>query len=205
MTRSAAEETGLAEGTPVIAGTIDAAAEALSVGVLDAGDMMLMYGSTIFIIMLTGEARARRAALVCALALRRPARLDVGPRDQRHAHPLVPRQFARELDPATAMIALAAEAEKSPPGANGLVLLPYFSGERTPIHDPHAKGVLFGLNLTHTRGDIYRALLEGIAYGTQPYLRDLSRGRRAAAKASSRSAAARRTRSGRRRPPTFQA
>ena len=76
------------------------------------------------------------------------------------------------------MIALAAEAEKSPPGANGLVLLPYFSGERTPIHDPHAKGVLFGLNLTHTRGDIYRALLEGIAYGTQPHLRDLCRRRR---------------------------
>ena len=52
------------------------------------------------------------------------------------------------------------------PARDGLVLLPYFSGERTPIHDPHAKGVLFGLNLTHTRGDIYRALLEGIAYGT---------------------------------------
>ena len=54
----------------------------------------------------------------------------------------------------------------SPPGANGLVFLPYFSGERTPIHDPDAKGVIFGLNLTHTRGDIYRALLEGIACGT---------------------------------------
>jgi xylulokinase len=63
-------------------------------------------------------------------------------------------------------IALAAEAEASPEGARGLVLLPYFSGERTPIHDPHAKGVLFGLNLTHSRGDVYRALLEGIAYGT---------------------------------------
>jgi xylulokinase len=46
------------------------------------------------------------------------------------------------------------------------VLLPYFSGERTPIHDPLAKGVLFGLDLTHTRGDIFRALLEGIAYAT---------------------------------------
>ena len=75
-------------------------------------------------------------------------------------------QLARDLDPATAIPALAAEAEQSPPGAKGLVLLPYFSGERTPIHDPHAKGVLFGLNLTHTRGDIFRALLEGIAYGT---------------------------------------
>ena len=74
--------------------------------------------------------------------------------------------LARDLDPASAMIALAAEAGTSPPGANGLVVLPYFSGERTPIHDPHARGVLFGLNLTHTRGDIYRALLEGIANGT---------------------------------------
>ena len=61
---------------------------------------------------------------------------------------------------------LAKEAEASPPGASGLVMLPYFSGERTPIHDPQAKGVIFGLNLTHDRGDIYRALLEGIACGT---------------------------------------
>ena len=45
------------------------------------------------------------------------------------------------------------------------MFLPYFSGERTPIHDPKAKGALFGLNLTHTRGDIYRAVLEGIANG----------------------------------------
>jgi xylulokinase len=45
-------------------------------------------------------------------------------------------------------------------------VLPYFSGERTPIHDPQAKGVVFGLNLTHSRGDVYRALLEGIAAGT---------------------------------------
>jgi xylulokinase len=44
--------------------------------------------------------------------------------------------------------------------------LPYFSGERTPIHDPLAAGAFFGLNLTHARGDIYRAVLEGIASGT---------------------------------------
>ena len=53
VTAKAAEETGLAEGTPVIVGTIDASAEAVSVGVLDSGDMMLMYGSTIFIISIT--------------------------------------------------------------------------------------------------------------------------------------------------------
>ena len=59
--------------------------------------------------------------------------------------------------PPEAIIDLAAEAEASPPGAKGLVMLPYFSGERTPIHDTHAKGVIFGLNLTHTRGDLFRA------------------------------------------------
>ena len=40
-------------------------------------------------------------------------------------------------------------------------------GERTPIHDPHAKGLIFGLDLTHERGDLFRAILEGIAYGTR--------------------------------------
>ena len=45
-------------------------------------------------------------------------------------------------------------------------MLPYFSGERTPIHDTDAKGMIFGLNLTHTRGDLFRAFLESIAYGT---------------------------------------
>ena len=74
--------------------------------------------------------------------------------------------MGRDLDPQDAFVRLAEEAAGSPPGANGLLWLPYFSGERTPIHDTHAKGAIFGLNLTHTRGDLYRALLEGIAMGT---------------------------------------
>lgn len=166
VTRRASEATGLAEGTPVIVGTVDAAAEALSVGVLDPGDMMLMYGSTIFIIMLT-RARVRDPRLWYAPWLFEGEHASMsGLATSGTLTHWFRDNLARELDPAKAMIALAAEAEKSPQGANGLVLLPYFSGERTPIHDPHAKGCLFGLNLTHTRGDIYRALLEGIAFGT---------------------------------------
>ena len=80
--------------------------------------------------------------------------------------PLHDDQMARDLDPDQAFPILADEADASPSGANGLIALPYFSGERTPIHDPLAKGAFFGFNLTHTRSDIYRALLEGIAYGT---------------------------------------
>ncbi|MGB8315760.1 MAG: FGGY-family carbohydrate kinase [Aestuariivirga sp.] len=170
VTAKAARETGLAEGTPVICGTIDAAAEAISVGVLEPRDMMLMYGSTIFIIAVTSK-RVKDGRLWYApwlfpgqhasmAGLATSGTLTHWFRDT----------LARELAPAAAMEQLAAEAETSPPGANGLVMLPYFSGERTPIHDTHAKGVIFGLNLTHTRGDLYRAALEGIACGTNHIL-----------------------------------
>ena len=166
VTSDAARETGLAAGTPVLTGTIDASAEAVSVGVLTPGDMMMMYGSTVFIIMPTDN-RVADARLWYApwlfegqhasmAGLATSGTLTHWFRDQ----------FARELPEEGAFGTLAREAEKSAPGANGLILLPYFSGERTPIHDPFAKGTLFGLNLTHTRGDVYRALLEGIALGT---------------------------------------
>ena len=95
------------------------------------------------------------------------ARFDGRARDQRHADPLVPRQCrARARSSETAFRNAGRGGGGLAARRAGLVMLPYFSGERTPIHDPHAKGVIFGLNLTHTRGDIYRALLEGIAFGT---------------------------------------
>jgi xylulokinase len=166
VTERAARETGLAEGTPVTCGTIDAAAEAVSVGTQSPGDMMMMYGSTIFIIQLTDqpvrdprlwyapwlfpETHASMAGLATSGTLTHWFR----------------DQFARELPREEAFPRLAAEAAASPAGAKGLLFLPYFSGERTPIHDPNAKGAFFGLNLTHTRGDMYRAMLEGIANGT---------------------------------------
>lgn len=166
VTAKAAVETGLRPGTPVTCGTIDAAAEAVSVGVAAPGDMMMMYGSTIFIIQVTAE-RAQDARLWYApwlfpgqhasmAGLATSGTLTHWFRDQ----------MARDLSVEQAFGMLATEAEASPPGANGLLWLPYFSGERTPIHDPQAKGAIYGLNLTHTRGDLYRALLEGIAMGT---------------------------------------
>ena len=167
ITDKAARQTGLAAGTPVTTGTIDAAAEAISVGVDQPGDMMMMYGSTIFIILraatqvtdpriwyapwlFEGE-HASMAGLATSGTLTHWFR----------------DQLAQDLDASEAFATLAQEAAISPPGANGLLMLPYFSGERTPIHDINARGAVFGLNLTHTRGDIYRALIEGIAHGTR--------------------------------------
>ena len=166
VTTEAATETGLAPGTPVTVGTVDAAAEAVSVGVRAHGDTMMMYGSTAFLIQLVGQ-QVRDDRLWCApwlvpgthasmAGLATSGTLTHWFRDN----------FARELQRESAFSVLAAEAAKSQPGSRGLLLLPYFSGERTPIHDPKAKGAFFGLNLKHTRGDMYRALIEGIAYAT---------------------------------------
>jgi xylulokinase len=170
VTARAAAETGLKAGTPVIAGTIDAAAEAVSVGVARAGHMMLMYGSTIFIIMVTAE-RVKDARLWYApwLFPRQHAAMAGLATSGTLTH-WFRENFARELPAETAIITLTSEAEASSPGARNLIVLPYFSGERTPIHDPHAKGMIFGLDLTQNRGDLFRAVLEGIAYGTRHVL-----------------------------------
>lgn len=166
VTAAAAAETGLAPGTPVTCGTIDAAAEAVSVGVAEPGQMMLMYGSTIFIIQVLDrplhDARLWAApwlfpgqhASMAGLAT--SGTLTHWFRDQ----------FARDLPSDSAFGTLGQEAAATPKGARGLLCLPHFSGERTPLHDPLAKGAFFGLNLTHGRAEIYRALLEGIAQAT---------------------------------------
>jgi xylulokinase len=162
VTLQAAAETGLAPGTPVTCGTIDAAAEAVSVGVAAPGDTMMMYGSTVFMIQVTA-------------APLRDARLWYAPWLAPGTHAsmaglatsgTLTHWFRDTLAPGADFAALAEEAAAAPPGARGLIVLPYFSGERTPIHDPLAKGAVFGLNLTHTRGDMFRAVLEGIAMGT---------------------------------------
>jgi xylulokinase len=147
---------------------IDAAAEAISVGVTAPGQMMMMYGSTIFIILVAAK-RVSDARLWYAPWLFPGEHASMaGLATSGTLTHWFRENFAREFtDPKQAAIALAKEAATSPPGANGLVMLPYFSGERTPIHNPKAKGMIFGLDLTHTRADVYRALLEGIALGTR--------------------------------------
>ena len=79
-------------------------------------------------------------------------------------------RFAPELDYSQ----LDQEAEKIPAGSDGLVLLPYFIGEKTPVFDPLARGLLFGLTLQHSRAHLYHAILEGISYGFYHHLQVLA-------------------------------
>jgi xylulokinase len=177
VTQTASEATGLLVGTPVSVGTIDAGAEALSVGVTKPGEMMMMYGSTIFMIQVTDNDQAREMRLWagpylfpdtwCLLAgMATSGSLTRWFRDN----------FAKELiaqedkGGESAYSVLMREAQDVPAGAEGVVVLPYFSGERTPIMDPRARGTIFGLSLTHTRGHIFRSILEGMGHGVRQHV-----------------------------------
>jgi len=168
----AARVTGLRQGTPVIVGTADAAAEATAAGVRDPGDAMVMYGSSTFFI-------AVCATLVASPVLWSTTYLDPGTfaltagmsttgslltwfRDM-----FVPSSRDADDRARDAFAALAQEARRVPAGADGLLALPYFSGERSPINDPRARGAILGLTLAHTRGHVYRALIEGIGFGVR--------------------------------------
>ncbi|HZU16205.1 MAG TPA: FGGY-family carbohydrate kinase [Candidatus Dormibacteraeota bacterium] len=164
VTAEAAAATGIPEGTPVTVGAVDALAEAVSVGVVEPGDLMVMYGSTMFFIAVTD--RLVPSTVTWTTAGVRAGRWNVaaGMATSGAATAWFRDQLARDLDTdGRAYALLAEEAAASPPGANGLLFLPYLSGERTPLNDPLARGVIAGLRLDHTRADLYRALLEGIA------------------------------------------
>ena len=167
ITSQSAKATGLKEGTPVTAGTIDAAAEAISVGVNQPGDMMMMYGSTKFFISINSKSIFDERLWYAPWLFKNESCSLAGLATSGTLTHWFKKEFARELQGDDIFIQLAKEAEKSPAGSNGVIFLPYFSGERTPIHDTHAKGSFFGLNLTNNRADLYRSIFEGIAYGTK--------------------------------------
>jgi xylulokinase len=170
VSQAAAQQTGLCPGTPVITGTADAAAEAVSAGLSQVGDMMIMYGSSTFFILKT-DVFAQSSHFWTSPFLE-PGTFSVAGgtataggltrwfRDQFGQAELEVQKVGGE----NAYANLARLAVSSPPGSNGLVVLPYFYGERTPIDDPQARGMIFGLTLNHTRADIYRALLESVGY-----------------------------------------
>jgi xylulokinase len=171
VTGQAAAETGLAAGTPVVAGCADHIASAFVAGAAQDGDLVVKYGG------------AGDIMLSCS-APRTDPRLFID-------HHIVPGLFFTNGCMAASgsvlnwIVANFAKAEAGaakaagtsvhadldrqvaelPPGAGGVVLLPYFLGEKTPLHDPHARGTLVGLGLHHELCHVWRAALESVAFG----------------------------------------
>lgn len=172
LTESAGEKTGLAPGTPVVAGGIDAPMAALSAGAFSEGDNVAMMGtSTCWGIIHEGEGLTERLVSMPHVANSRKKIYTWGGsattgalaswfKDQFGA---VEEEMAEKtgLDP---FRVLDMKAKEIPPGAEGLLALPYFKGERSPIWDPKASGTLIGLSLYHTKPHVFRALLESAAY-----------------------------------------
>jgi xylulokinase len=160
VTARAAQATGIPEGTPVSAGTVDAWAEAFSAGVRHPGDLMLMYGSTLFFVQILHAFRTHPKLWTTAGA--EPGRYTMAAGMSTSGSLTT---WVQELSGGASFEQLVAEASALPAGSDGLLMLPYFAGERTPIFDPRARGVIAGLTLRHGRGHLFRAAYEGIAFG----------------------------------------
>lgn len=170
VTEEGARTSGLAPGTPVVSGTCDAAAESLGAGMTDEGEVTLIYGTTAVVLICAGRPVANPTLFGGPYCL--PGRYVLGGataaagaltswyRDNFGAAAV--REAAESGR--NAYEVLYEKGSKVPPGSEGLVVLPYFSGARTPLNDGQARGVILGLTLRHTGYHLYRALLESVGY-----------------------------------------
>ncbi len=161
----AAAATGVPVGTPVVAGTVDAYSEAFSVGVRHPGDQMLMYGSTMFLVQVIGEYHSDPALWTTAGVEPGTLALAAGTST---AGSLI--GWLQTVTGGASFDTLMSEAQSVAPGSDGLLMLPYLAGERTPVFDPAARGVFAGLSLRHGRGHLFRAVYEGISFGIRQIL-----------------------------------
>ena len=160
LKKDMAEDLGLPEGLPVVAGGIDAPVAQLSAGVVDPGEHVVMLGTS----MCWGT--LHHGEYLSPALVNYPYVVDeeelIYTFGGGATSGAIVKWFRDNFGSTYSQ--LDEEAKDIPPGSEGLIVLPYFMGERSPIWDPKAKGVIFGLSLKHTKAHVYRAFLEGVAY-----------------------------------------
>jgi len=176
VSQKAAQETGLSPGTPVVASGPDAIVSAYSVGMTQNGESCFMYGTTgCWFVVVDKPIIDKRLLSTCHVV---PEKYIVGGgmiatgalvRWFRDNFGQI-EKYEEESSGISAYQLLDKQAERINPGSDGLVVLPYFMGERTPIWDVNARGLIFGLTLSHTRAHLYRALLEAAGYGLRHHI-----------------------------------
>ena len=159
----AASETGLAEGTPMVGGGGDQAAGAVGVGAVQPGIVSLALGTSGVVFATTESPLIEPEGRLHAFCHAVPGRWHFMGVMLSAAGSL---QWYRDtLAPGTGFDELVAEAEAVAAGSEGLLFLPYLTGERTPYPDPLARGGFVGLTNRHRRAHMTRAVLEGVAFG----------------------------------------
>lgn len=161
LTPAAALDLGLPPGVPVVAGGEDTSSAALAVGATREGQAVLSLGTagTVYLVRSAPQVVPRLLTFRHVL----PQRWLLGGSTVAMGAALAWARRALAPDLAT-LEAFTAQAAQAPPGADGLIFLPYLSGELQPIHDGHARGAFVGLDLRHERAHLARAVMEGAAY-----------------------------------------
>lgn len=162
----AARLTGLINGTPVVAGSADHIASSFSSGLKNPGDLLVKLGGAGDIMISLDNILVDERLFLDYHDI--PGKY-IASGCMASSGSLI-KWFRNQFAPESSFEELDAAAEAIPAGSDGLVLLPYFLGEKTPIQDPLARGTLVGLTLTHTPAHVYRAVLEGISYGFYHHL-----------------------------------
>jgi xylulokinase len=162
VTREAAAETGLRAGTPVMAGGGDQAAGAVGAGAVRPGVVSLTLGTSGVVFATTDAPLVEPEGRLHAFCHAVPGRWHFMGVTLSAAGSL--QWYHDTLTPQESFGDVVAEAEQAPAGSEGLLFLPYLSGERTPYPDPLARGSFVGLTLRHSRAHLTRAVLEGVAF-----------------------------------------
>ncbi|NHM32468.1 FGGY-family carbohydrate kinase [Neobacillus terrae] len=158
--------TCLKDGTPVVAGAADHVASAFSAGLIEDGDLLIKLGGA-------GDILLSSSIPISDSRLYLDYHLVPGyflPNGCMASSGSLIRWFQKQLANGIPLEILDQEAEETAIGSDGLITLPYFLGEKTPINDTKARGMFIGLNLSHTRAHIYRSILEGIGFGFKHHL-----------------------------------
>ena len=160
LTKEAAEQMGLTEGIPVAAGGLDAACGTLGAGVVSPGQTQEQGGQACGMSICIDRYAADPRLILGFHVVPERWLLQGGTTGGGGAL-----KWLREtMCPELSFEEMSALAEREPAGSNGVTFLPYMAGERSPIWNPKASGVFFGLNFRTTRGQIIRACMEGVAY-----------------------------------------
>ena len=172
VTEEAAERTGIPAGTPVFAGAGDQAAQAIGVGASHPGTVAITLGTSGVVFASTDRPVVEPEGRLHAFCHAVPGRWTLMGVMLSAAGSL--RWFRNELAPTESFDALTQEASQVPAGSNGLLFLPYLTGERMPHADPRARGAFVGLTVRHDRAALTRAVLEGVSFGLREGLELLS-------------------------------
>ncbi|MEW9672115.1 ribulokinase [Ammoniphilus sp. 3BR4] len=174
LSKEAADELGLLEDTPVAQGGADAFVGMIGLGVVKPGRLALITGSSHLVLGLTEQSIHAKGvfgsfpdAIVPGLRMVEGGQISTG-----SIINWFRTNFCKDLEETAKTMGvsvydlLTLKASEIEPGSDGLLVLDYWQGNRTPFVEPSVRGMIYGLSLKHTREHIFRAIMEGVAYGT---------------------------------------